>query len=327
MRDGKRMGWFLTAGFSCAAAVVLLITVYRSLPPGEPAGVSVGESVVLTADGTVAESVALTDKILPVGALEDNYATMNPLLAESDTSDETSEGSARMDDDLQMKNGTVDEMPEETSAAAAEFDTNSATGGEMADDAAADKDPDEIMRVALTFDDGPHPDWTVNLLDGLAERGVRATFFVIGKNIPGNEDIIARMDQEGHLIGNHTYDHVKISDLSVEEACAQVEQTSALVKAITGKDTEYVRPPFGSWREDLECSFEMFPVLWDVDPLDWTTKNTSDVVRRVLEAVEPDDIILLHDCYESSVDAALQIVDALLEQGYEFVTVDELILE
>lgn len=186
---------------------------------------------------------------------------------------------------------------------------------------------EEIKRVALTFDDGPHPVCTPKLLDGLKERGVCATFFVIGKNIPGNEDIIRRMDEEGHLIGNHTYDHVKISDLSVEAACEQVEKTSTLIREITGKDTEYVRPPFGSWCKDLECSFEMFPVLWDVDPLDWTTKNTGDVVRRVLEAVEPDDIILLHDCYESSVDAALQIVDALTEQGYVFITVDELILE
>ncbi|MCD7819196.1 MAG: polysaccharide deacetylase family protein [Lachnospiraceae bacterium] len=181
-------------------------------------------------------------------------------------------------------------------------------------------------RVALTFDDGPHPVYTAKLLDGLAEYDVKATFFVIGKNIPGNEDLIERMEREGHLIGNHTWDHVKISDMSTAEACEQVEKTSALVKQITGKNTEYVRPPFGSWNKDLECSFVMFPVLWDVDPLDWTTNNTGDIVRRVLEDVEPDDIILLHDCYDSSVDAALLIVEALLSQGYEFVTVDELIL-
>ncbi|MCC8065769.1 MAG: polysaccharide deacetylase family protein [Clostridiales bacterium] len=186
---------------------------------------------------------------------------------------------------------------------------------------------EETKRVALTFDDGPHPVYTEKLLDGLAKCSVKATFFVIGENIPGNEALIERMDREGHLIGNHTYDHVKISDLSTEQACEQVEKTSALVKAITGKDTEYIRPPFGAWNKNLECPFTMIPVLWDVDPLDWTTANASDVIRRVLEDVESDDIILLHDCYESSVEAALQIVDALLVQGYKFVTVDELILE
>ena len=185
----------------------------------------------------------------------------------------------------------------------------------------------EVKMIALTFDDGPHPVYTKMLLDGLLERGVKATFFVVGKNIPGNEDLIARMEEEGHLIGNHTYDHVKICDLKQEDACYQVEQTSALVREITGHDTEFVRPPFGIWNSDLECSFVMIPVLWNVDPLDWTTSNTSLVVQRVIKETEDQDIILLHDFYKSSVEAALQIVDKLKEKGYEFVTVDKLILE
>lgn len=186
---------------------------------------------------------------------------------------------------------------------------------------------EEPKRVAITFDDGPHSVYTKELLDGLAIRNVHATFFVVGKNIVGNESLIERMDQEGHLIGNHTYDHVKICDMSGEAACEQVEKTSALVREITGHDTEFVRPPFGAWNKSMECSFTMIPVLWNVDPLDWTTKNKDLVVQRVLSDVEDGDIILLHDFYESSVQAALQIVDELLGQDYEFVTVDELILE
>lgn len=191
----------------------------------------------------------------------------------------------------------------------------------------ADREDGACRQVALTFDDGPHPVYTAKLLDGLSERGICATFFVVGKNIPGNEEVIARMAAEGHLIGNHTYDHVKIAGMDNDDACAQVEKTSALVREITGKDTEFVRPPFGSWDKTLECPFQMIPVLWDVDPLDWTTKNTELVVQRVLDDVEAGDIILLHDFYESSVDAALEIADQLMTQGYEFVTVDELILE
>lgn len=185
----------------------------------------------------------------------------------------------------------------------------------------------EEKRVALTFDDGPHRIYTAKLLDGLLERSVKATFFVIGENIPGNEELIARMYQEGHLIGNHTYDHVKISDMSAEDACEQVQKTSDLIRAITGEDTEFVRPPFGAWNKELEAPFTMIPVLWDVDPLDWTTKNTALVEERILSEVEDGDIILLHDCYESSVDAALAVVDELQAQGYEFVRVDRLILE
>ncbi|MEY8426640.1 polysaccharide deacetylase family protein [Lachnospiraceae bacterium 46-15] len=182
-------------------------------------------------------------------------------------------------------------------------------------------------KIALTFDDGPHPVYTPKLLDGLKERNVKATFFVVGKNIEGREDIIKRMDEEGHLIGNHTYDHVKITGLPEEEACAQITKTSELVKEITGKNTEFVRPPFGAWDKKLECGFEMFPVLWSIDPLDWTTKNVDAVVQKVLSRAEENSIILLHDYYDSSVEAALKIVDALLERGFEFVTVDEMILE
>ena len=182
-------------------------------------------------------------------------------------------------------------------------------------------------KVALTFDDGPHPVYTPQLLDGLNERGVHATFFVVGKNILGNEALLKRMETEGHLIGNHTYSHVKLSELDIARACAEVEKTNALICEVTGKEREFIRPPFGEWKKAMECSFEMIPVLWDVDPLDWTTKNTALVVERVLKDTKPGDIILLHDYYQSSVDAALEIVDALTERGYKFVTVDELILE
>ena len=182
-------------------------------------------------------------------------------------------------------------------------------------------------KVALTFDDGPHPVYTPQLLDGLKERGVRATFFVVGENIPGNEEILKRMDAEGHLIGNHTYNHVKLSDLDSARACAEVEKTNVLIQEATGKEPEFIRPPFGAWKKTMECSLGMLPVLWDVDPLDWTTKNTALVVERVLKDTKPGDIILLHDYYQSSVDAALEIVDTLTQRGYEFVTVDELILE
>lgn len=182
-------------------------------------------------------------------------------------------------------------------------------------------------RVALTFDDGPHSVYTKELLDGLRERGVKATFFLVGKNIPGNEALVEQMKEDGHLIGNHTYDHVKIKGMREEDACSQLTRTSELVKSITGEDTEYVRPPFGEWDTSLECGIAMFPVLWNIDPLDWTTENVDQVVRKVVSGVEEDDIILLHDIFDSSVKAALRIVDELQAEGYEFVTVDKLILE
>lgn len=226
---------------------------------------------------------------------------------------------------VKFTSGSVFEVPDsQVQPSAAQQGILEDAGGDTAKDVPQET---EKKTVALTFDDGPHPVYTKELLDGLEERGVQATFFVVGKNIEGNEDLIARMEEEGHLIGNHTYDHVKISDMSQEDACCQVQKTSALVKEITGHDTEFVRPPFGAWKKDMECGFVMIPVLWDVDPLDWTTSDTSLVVRRVVGDVEDHDIILLHDCYESSVQAALQIVDTLRDEGYEFVTVDQLVLD
>lgn len=185
----------------------------------------------------------------------------------------------------------------------------------------------ETRRIALTFDDGPHPYYTDLLLDGLAERGVKVTFFLLGENIEGREDVIRRMSEEGHLIGNHTFYHVDINSLSMEEACAEIRNTSEAIRAITGQQVEYVRPPYGNWNKELECQVMMIPVFWTLDTLDWKVKNTDRIVREVLEDVEENDVILMHDSYRTTVEAAFRIVDELQKKGYEFVTADELILE
>ena len=181
-------------------------------------------------------------------------------------------------------------------------------------------------RVALTFDDGPHRIYTKNLLDGLRERGVKATFFVVGENIPGNEDLIRQMEEDGHLIGNHTYDHADISKLSDEENCRELQKTSDLIKEITGHGTAYVRPPFGNWKDTMDCKVTMISVKWTIDTLDWKNKNVREIIGKVMQQISDHDIILMHDYYETSVEAALQIVDRLLEEEYEFVTVEDLIL-
>ena len=182
-------------------------------------------------------------------------------------------------------------------------------------------------RVALTFDDGPHPVYTKSLLDGLRERGVKATFFVVGENIPGNEKLIAQMEKDGHLIGNHTYDHADISKLSDEKNCEELQKTSDLVKQITGHGTAYVRPPFGNWKDSMDCQVSMIAVKWTIDTLYWQSRNAAEIVNKVMQQISDHDMILMHDYYATSVDAALQIVDKLKEEGYEFVTVEELILE
>lgn len=180
-------------------------------------------------------------------------------------------------------------------------------------------------RIALTFDDGPGP-YTERLLDGLKERGVKASFFLIGRSVKEYPEAVKRMEEEGHLIGNHTYSHVKLKGLSPEETRREIQKTDEAVYEITGKHVAYLRPPFGEWEEDLELTYPVLPVMWTVDPLDWTTENVEEIVDRVVTQAGENDMILLHDCYDSSVEAALRIVDQLLAEGFDFVRVDELLI-
>ena len=181
--------------------------------------------------------------------------------------------------------------------------------------------------IALTFDDGPSRKYTPILLDGLKERGVHATFFLMGKNIEGEEDIVKRMSEEGHLIGNHSYEHIQLTKAGAKAVCEAVEHTQEQIEAITGKRPEYIRPPYGDWNEELEEEIGMTPVLWSLDSLDWKLKDRAQIVDRVLKDVEDGDIILMHDIYPQSVEAALEIVDRLSAGGYTFVTADELLID
>ncbi len=180
-------------------------------------------------------------------------------------------------------------------------------------------------RVAITFDDGPHSVYTEQLLDGLKERIVVATFFVVGSNISGNEELIKRMSDEGHLIGNHTYTHVELEKISEQEQKEEILKTNEMITNITGKSVEFIRPPFGSYNRDRN-TFGMYVVLWDVDPRDWCIYDVNQVVESVVNEVEDGDIILFHDIFESSVEAALKVIDELKSRGYEFVTVEEILL-
>ena len=183
----------------------------------------------------------------------------------------------------------------------------------------------ELPQIAITFDDGPSV-CTPALLDGLKERGVKATFFLVGENVETYPDIVKRIYEEGHLIGNHTYHHVQLTKIKEEEALKELEETNRLIEKITGNPVEYVRPPFGEFPKGLSAKISMIPVMWTVDPLDWSVKDTEKIVSKVVTQAKENDMILLHDCYGTSVEAALQIIDRLKEKGFEFVTADRLLL-
>ena len=178
--------------------------------------------------------------------------------------------------------------------------------------------------VALTFDDGPRNKTTGPLLDGLALREVPATFFLVGSRIAGSEALIRRMKAEGHQIGVHTYDHVVVTDLSREDFDLQVGKTRALLTDILGAGDYWLRPPYGIVDESVEQWCDCPLILWSVDPEDWKDEDVDRIVASVLEHVQDGDIILMHDIFPSSVEAALRVVDALLDRGYCFVTVEQL---
>ena len=207
---------------------------------------------------------------------------------------------------------------------------------------------EEPPRIALTFDDGPNARYTPMLLDGLKKRNIRASFFLIGENIEGNEDILLQMRKDGHLIGNHTWDHASLSSLNGSSIQSEISSTNAQIRALTGHKAEkarleiektnnriyeasgiypsYVRPPFGAWIKDMELSVTMLPVFWDVDTLDWKSKNIDSILSIAQKQVHDGSIILMHDGYQTSVDAALKIADLFTEKGYVFVTADQLLL-
>lgn len=182
-------------------------------------------------------------------------------------------------------------------------------------------------KIALTFDDGPHPYYTEQLLKGLAKRKVKATFFVTGENVEAYPEVTKQICEEGHLIGNHTYSHIQLSRSNTESYKEEIKKTNQVIRDVTGQDTIYIRPPYGSWNKEFEKELNMFPVLWTIDPLDWCSSNVDCIVNTVCAKAGENDIILMHDQYKTTVTAALQIVDRLMEEGYEFVTVDELLFD
>jgi len=182
-------------------------------------------------------------------------------------------------------------------------------------------------KIALTFDDGPHPVYTEKLLEGLKRRGVHATFFVTGKNAESYPELIRKEQEEGHLIGNHTYSHLQLTRGNRETFKEELQKTNGILYEITGQKVGFVRPPYGAWDKRFEEELNMIPVLWTIDPLDWCSDDADCITRNVIAKAEDNSIILMHDQYESTVNAALRIIDELQERGYSFVTVEEILFD
>lgn len=183
--------------------------------------------------------------------------------------------------------------------------------------------------IALTFDDGPHASNTPRLLDILRARNVKATFYVIGKNVDMYPNIVRRTVAEGHELGNHTYTHPKLSSLSQERVFSEIRKGDDAIMRAAGVRPRTMRPPYGaltqSQRVSIHSTFGYPTIMWAVDPLDWKRPGASVVTSRIVSGTSNGSIILAHDLHASTVDAMPATIDALLRKGYKFVTVSQLL--
>ena len=179
--------------------------------------------------------------------------------------------------------------------------------------------------VALTFDDGPNPATTNQALDTLSKYGIKATFFVLGKNVSGNEEILKRMKSDGHVIGNHSWSHPVLSKLSLDEAKKQITDTEDALTKVLGSSSKLMRPPYGAITDDIRNSLDLSFIMWDVDSLDWKSKNEASILTEIQREVKNGSIILMHDIHAETVNALPKVIDYLKGQGYDFVTVPDLL--
>ncbi len=180
-------------------------------------------------------------------------------------------------------------------------------------------------KICLTFDDGPNPTVTPKLLDLLKQYNVHATFFVVGKNAARYPDLLKRMIDEGHEIGNHSYDHPQLTKLSVDDFMSQINGTNDIVYNATGVKPKYLRPPYGSKNQIMKDTIPMPFILWNVDPVDWhKTATKESISQNVLDNVSDGGIVLSHDLYDRTYEAYEILIPKLIDQGYQFLTVSEM---
>ena len=179
--------------------------------------------------------------------------------------------------------------------------------------------------IALTFDDGPYPKVTGHILDVLEKNGVCATFFVLDSRIEGHEDMLTRMDELGCEIGNHSFSHADLTRLSKADCQRELSDTDAEIRRVTGHEASVVRPPYGYYNKTVMSAAERPLILWTVDTNDWRGKAPGEIADYVIQQAKEGSVILMHDQQTQTADAMEMIIPTLIEEGFRFVTVSELI--
>lgn len=183
-------------------------------------------------------------------------------------------------------------------------------------------DPKKKM-IALTFDDGPGP-YTNRLLNCLKKNNAVATFFVVGNRVSSHKSTVKKAYKMGCEIGNHSWDHPQLTRLSASGVSSQIKRTDSAVKAVTGKKPTLLRPPYGAYNSMVAGAAQKPIIMWDVDTLDWKTKNAQSTINSTMHSSKDGSIVLMHDIHYPTVAAAEKIIPRLIKKGYQLVTVSEL---
>lgn len=204
----------------------------------------------------------------------------------------------------------------------------------------ASKYPTEVIlhgplrkEVALTFDDGPDDQWTPKVLDVLARFHVKATFFVVGRRCERTPDVLRRIAQEGHMIGNHSWNHPNLAKLNAVEVHSQIQRTDEVIRKLTGTTPVLLRPPYGELSDTVveeAIKAKKKIILWNVDSLDWMQLNAKQVAANILAHTHPGSIILQHsaggvgESLQGTVDALPVVIQTLQSRSYKLLTVPQL---
>jgi len=193
------------------------------------------------------------------------------------------------------------------------------------------KIPDQVKKIdpksrviALTFDDGPSAESTDLILESLKKFNAHATFFVLGSRVQSHPKIIKKMTELGNEVGNHSWDHSLLTKLSPKKITRQVNKTQQIIKESSNYEPTLLRPPYGAFDHKVLASSKMDIALWDIDPEDWKIRNKEEIIQKVMSKADDGKVILMHDIYHTSAEAAEEIIRLLSEQNYQLVTVSEL---
>ncbi len=262
-------------------------------------------------ENTIADSLVGPPIVsIPIEAIEELLAsTFKPKAKEDgvEVSDEDSE------------NASTEENNDGNSNESTESDVKS-------DEESATSSSGESVRkkVALTFDDGPDPKVTRQILETLQKHEAKATFFMLGSRVEYYPDIVNEIKDAGHELGNHTWTHADLTKLGTERIAKEIEKTSAVIEEVTGQKVEAFRPPYGAFNDTVNNTTGLPIILWDVDTLDWKYRDPAKLLQMVKEHVRDRSIILMHDIHQSTADWLDAVLTYLKNEGYDFVTVKEL---